>query len=51
MKEEGAISYMAPSFCALKFIESALNLILFSISMKDEAGDEGYPANCDKQAD
>ena len=38
-------------FLRLKFIEPALDLILFSISMKDEAGDEGYPANCDKQAD
>lgn len=32
-------------FLRLKFIEPALDLILFSISMKDEAGDKGYSAN------
>lgn len=40
---------MAPFF-ALKFIEPALDLILFSISMKDEAGDEGYSANRNEQS-
>lgn len=37
-------------YLRLKFSESALNLILFSISMKDEAGDKGDSANGNEQS-
>ncbi len=39
-----------PFFLRLKFSEPALDLILFSVSMKDEAGDKGYSANRNEQS-
>lgn len=37
-------------YLRLKFSEPALDLILFSISMKDEAGDKGYSAYRNEQS-
>ena len=37
-------------YLRLKFSEPALDLILFSISMKDEAGNKGYTANRNEQS-
>ncbi len=44
------VPYKGTFFFRLKFIEPALDLVLFSISMQDEAGDKAYSAYRNEQS-